>query len=124
MLADAGLVAFVPTTDLDRARTFYAGTLGLTPRSVSPFACVFDANGTMLRVTAVSALTPHPFTVLGWAVPDIDAKARELVGAGIQLERFDGLDQDESGIWTAPDGDRVAWFQDPDGNRLSIAQFG
>jgi predicted enzyme related to lactoylglutathione lyase len=85
---------------------------------------VFDANGTMLRVTAVSTLTPQPFTVLGWAVPDIDAKARELAAAGIQLDRFDGLDQDESGIWTAPDGDRVAWFQDPDGNRLSIAQFG
>jgi catechol 2,3-dioxygenase-like lactoylglutathione lyase family enzyme len=124
MLAEAGLIAFVPTTDLDRAKKFYAGTLGLTLRSVNQFACVFDANGTMLRVTAVSAVTPQPFTVLGWAVPDIYAAARDLAGAGIQLERFDGLDQDETGVWTAPDGDLVAWFHDPDGNRLSIAQFG
>ncbi|HET9143902.1 VOC family protein [Actinophytocola sp.] len=123
MFAAAELIAFVPTTDLDRAREFYARTLGLPLRSANSFACVFIANGTMLRVTAVQHLTPQPFTVLGWGVPDIEAKARELVAAGLELERFDILEQDELGIWTAPDGDRVAWFQDPDGNRLSIAQF-
>jgi hypothetical protein len=40
----------------------------------------------------------------------------------VVLERFDGIDQDELGIWTAPGGDRVAWMKDPDGNILSISQ--
>jgi predicted enzyme related to lactoylglutathione lyase len=121
-LDHASLVAFVPTTDLDRAREFYAGVLGLTFDSISPFACVFTSGGTTLRVTLVGQLTPQPFTVLGWAVEDIAALAAKLVAAGIEPKRVDGAEQDELGIWTAPDGTRVLWFADPDGNTLSLSQ--
>ena len=68
------LVAFAPTTDPERARAFYEGVLGLQlVADEKPFALVFDANGTMPRVTTVHELTPHPFTVLGWHVRDIEA---------------------------------------------------
>lgn len=117
------LIAFVPATDLDRARTFYEGTLGLTFDSTSPFACVFRAGDTMLRVTKVDTLTPQPFTVLGWAVDDIEADVRKFTSAGVRFERFDGMDQDDLGVWTTPDGSKVAWFTDPDGNTLSLTQF-
>ncbi|MFL6142899.1 MAG: VOC family protein [Labedaea sp.] len=122
MLDQASLVAFVPTTDLDRARDFYADVLGLTFDSISPFACVFTSGATTLRVTLVRELTPHPFTVLGWAVDDIAALAAKLPGAGIEPKRLDGVEQDELGVWTAPDGTRVLWFTDPDGNTLSLSQ--
>jgi hypothetical protein len=42
----------------------------------------------------------------------------------VPFTRYDGMSQDEDGIWTAPSGDRVAWFADPDGNNLSLTQFG
>jgi hypothetical protein len=45
-----------------------------------------------------------------------------LTAAGVKLERYDFVKQDEQGIWTAPGGTRVAWFKDPDGNLLSISQ--
>ena len=77
----------------------------------------------MLRVTKVTELRAQPFTVFGWQVPDIGAAAAQLTGAGVELLRFDGLDQDDAGVWTAPDGDRIAWFSDSDGNVLSVAQF-
>jgi predicted enzyme related to lactoylglutathione lyase len=117
------LIAFVPATDLDRARMFYEGTLGLAFESESPFACVFRAGGTMLRVTKVDTLTPQPFTVLGWAVADIGKEVRDLTSAGVRFARFDGMDQDELGVWTTPDGSKVAWFTDPDGNTLSLTEF-
>jgi predicted enzyme related to lactoylglutathione lyase len=122
MINDADLVAFVPATDLDRARKFYEGILGLTFESESPFACVFFSRGTMLRVTKVDSLRPQPFTVLGWSVVDIEDTARSLAAKGVEPHRYDGMGQDDLGIWTTPDGSKVLWFADPDGNTLSVTQ--
>ena len=123
MLGPADLIAFVGTTDLDRAASFYAGTLGLTLVDRNDFACVFDVNGTMLRVTAVPSLVPAGYTVLGWRVPDIAAAIHSLSVAGVQFTRYDGMGQDDDGVWTTPGGDKIAWFTDPDGNVLSLTQF-
>jgi catechol 2,3-dioxygenase-like lactoylglutathione lyase family enzyme len=122
MLGAAKIVAFAPVTDVDRARAFYVDVLGLTVVEDTPFALVCDAAGTTLRITPVGALSPQPFTVLGWAVDDIVATSRALIAAGVELLRFDGMDQDELGVWTTPGGDRIAWFHDPDRNVLSLSQ--
>ena len=71
MLSTCDLIAFVPATDIDRARRFYAEALGLTLVEENSAACVFDANGTMLRVTAVAQVARPGYTVLGWSVTDI-----------------------------------------------------
>jgi catechol 2,3-dioxygenase-like lactoylglutathione lyase family enzyme len=122
MLKDHKLVAFVATRDSARAKTFYRDTLGLNLVSEDPFALVFDVQGTMLRVTPVRELVTAQYTVLGWRVPDITAAAADLQRAGVTLERFPGIPQDDLGVWTAPGGAKVAWFKDPDGNILSISQ--
>ena len=123
MLNTSKIVCFVATQNPASARTFYEKTLGLTLMDDGPFALVFDANGTMLRVQKVEAFIPANHTVLGWQVPDIRAKTVELRKRGVRFERFEGLQQDESGIWTTPQGAKVAWFKDPDGNTLSLTQF-
>jgi catechol 2,3-dioxygenase-like lactoylglutathione lyase family enzyme len=122
MLDDARLVAFVATIDLDRAVAFYGGTLGLEQVGANPGAAVFDGQGSQLRVTLVGDLAPDPFTVLGWDIPEIEPAVDALVAAGVDLLRYDGMEQDARGIWTTPGGDRVAWFHDPDGNTLSLTQ--
>jgi catechol 2,3-dioxygenase-like lactoylglutathione lyase family enzyme len=122
MLESSDLVAFVATTDLDRARAFYGDVLGLSVVEESPFACVFDAHGTQIRVTPVGEIRIAPYTVLGWAVADIVAMVRALGSAGVSFERFPGMDHDDLGVWAAPGGARVAWFTDPDGNVLSLTQ--
>jgi len=123
MLESSDVVAFIAAADLHRARLFYEQTLGLTVTGQTDFACVFDANGTMLRVTAVPAVVRAAYTVLGWRVTDIAATVRELAGKGVVFTRYDGMDQDDNGVWTTPSGDKVAWFADPDGNVLSLTQF-
>jgi len=122
VLADAALVAFVASTDLERSQRFYGDVLGLELVESSSFARVFDAHGTQLRVTAVEALAGAPYTVLGWRVDDVAATMAELRARGVEFKRYDGLEQDESGVWTAPGGSRIAWFADPDGNTLSLQQ--
>jgi predicted enzyme related to lactoylglutathione lyase len=116
-------MAFVATSDGERARAFYEGTLGLAVTSDDGFALAVDANGTMLRIQKVGQFKPHPFTTLGWEVSDIDDVVARLQERGVTFERFSGMDQDERGIWSAPSGARVAWFKDPDGNTLSITQL-
>ena len=123
MLADAPFIGFIPVRDLAAARAFYEGTLGLRVVDDTPFALVLDAGGTMLRVTPVPEAAARPFTIAGWDVPDIGAAARTMAGRGVQFARYDGLTQDDLGIWTTPGGDRVAWFKDPDGNTLSLTTF-
>ncbi len=120
MLGDERLVAFIATTKPDIAKTFYRDTLGLTLVEDTQVALVFDAHGTTLRVQRVEAATPPPFTQLGWHVPDIAKTIRELVGRGVLFERFGFFEQDDLGIWTAPDGTPVAWFKDPEGYTLSL----
>jgi catechol 2,3-dioxygenase-like lactoylglutathione lyase family enzyme len=122
-LDGSSLIAFVPTTNLPRARAFYAETLGLRVTDESPFACVFDANGTTLRLTPVRKLSRTRYTVLGWRVDDIASTVATLGAAGVAFVRYRGMDLDEAGIWTAPGGDHVAWFEDPDGNMLSLTQL-
>jgi catechol 2,3-dioxygenase-like lactoylglutathione lyase family enzyme len=122
MLGSSDLVAFAASADLSRARAFYEGVLGLPVLDQDDFACVFDANGTMLRVTAVREVSPAGYTVLGWRVADIEAAVRGLSARGVAFSRFDGMDQDDNGIWTSPGGAKVAWFTDPDGNLLSLTQ--
>jgi catechol 2,3-dioxygenase-like lactoylglutathione lyase family enzyme len=125
ILGTSKLVAFVATTDSNKARAFYEGVLGLRlVEDEKPFALVFDANGTMLRVTVVREHKPAQFTVLGWGVESIENTVERLTAAGAEFQRYPGInDSDPKGIWTAPGGARVAWFKDPDGNVLSVTQF-
>jgi catechol 2,3-dioxygenase-like lactoylglutathione lyase family enzyme len=123
MLTSCPIIAFAATTDPQRAKGFYAGTLGLRLVSEDGFALTFDAAGTQLRVAVVRALQPAPYTVLGWRVPDIVAATDELSRRGVVFERYDGMFQDALGIWTSPSGARLAWLRDPDGNTLSLTEF-
>jgi catechol 2,3-dioxygenase-like lactoylglutathione lyase family enzyme len=121
MLGDAELVAFAPSSDLDRARRFYGETLELPLLEQTPFACVFRAPNATLRVTLVGQAAQAPYTVLGWNVPDIETAARQLAQRGIEPLRYGGLEQDRLGVWRSPSGTRVVWFKDPDDNVLSLS---
>jgi len=123
MLGNAPPVTFIATAKPDEAVAFYRDVLGLAFVADTPFAKVFEADGVMLRVTPVPEHKPQPFTVLGWKVADIAATVTALAKKGITFARFPGVDQDAAGIWTSPDGGKVAWFKDPDGNLLSLTQF-
>jgi catechol 2,3-dioxygenase-like lactoylglutathione lyase family enzyme len=123
MLGPAKLIAFCATVDGARARAFYEGVLGLRVVSDDPFGLALEANGTLLRIQKVASFTPAPFTALGWQVRDIGVTIDQLVRAGIELERYPGLAQDDRGIWRSPSGALVAWFRDPDRNTLSVTQF-
>ena len=124
MLSRSSLVAFAATTDGARARAFYEGVLGLSCLSDDDFAIVFDAAGTQLRLQKVAAFAPQPFTQLGWSVPSLDDAVDALTRKNVAMERFGFPGQDARGIWTAPTGARIAWFKDPDGNMLSVAEQG
>jgi catechol 2,3-dioxygenase-like lactoylglutathione lyase family enzyme len=122
-LEQCEMMAFVATTQPEKAHAFYCGVLGLRFEEDTPFALVVRAANVTLRISKVQAFTPFPFTVAGWKVSNIRAVMEQLVSKGVKFERFQGLTQDELGIWTAPGGAMISWFKDPDGNLLSLTQF-
>jgi catechol 2,3-dioxygenase-like lactoylglutathione lyase family enzyme len=119
------IVAFVPTRDPKKARAFYEKTLDLEFISEDPFALVFDSNGVMIRIANVSSVKgfkPAPYTILGWYVASARKAVQDLSKRGVRFEDFEGMEQDDLGIWSSPSGAKVAWFKDPDGNTLSVTE--
>lgn len=123
MLNENRAIAFVPVGDVDRAMHFYSDVLALPVIDAGAEYCALDAGGFTLRLTAIPDRPHTEHTVVGWSVDEITGIAAELANRGVAFQRYEGVEQDEYGVWTSPNGDRVAWFCDPDGNTLSITQF-
>ena len=109
------------TDDLDKAREFYGGTLDLEVSEPFPGGLVLNLPGG--RDTLIyhkPDFTPATYTMLNFEVPDIEAAVDELNSRGIEMERYEGFDQDEKGIARMPDAPVGAWFTDPAGNILCV----
>ena len=120
MLTNERLVAFLGTSNADRARAFYEGVLGLTFVSDHEHLMTFDSGAARVNLQKTDVVTPPFGTAMGWAVGDLRAAVRSLVARGVAFERFEGMQQDELRIWSPAPGQGVAWFKDPDGNLLSL----
>jgi len=126
LLSNASILGFVPVRDLLPAGQFFCGKLGLPVVSRDQFALVVAAaNGTRIRCVHVPGAGPQPFTILGWEGDDIHAAASNLAAAGLKPLIYPNFTQDPDGVWPAPGGqDSVVWFNDPDGDILSLSQHG
>ena len=122
MLSASKLIGFVPTRDSTRAREFYEGKLGFAFVSDDPFALVMRAGENLIRIAKVNDFTPAQYTVLGWEVENIEVTVKWLQERGVVFEKYPFVQDQTPGIWTAPNGDKVAWFKDPDGNVLSVSR--
>lgn len=125
MLGNSPAFSGFSVSDLDAARTFYVDVLGLTlvdnPMGMLEFE--FPGGGHVIAYPKGDGHVPATFTVLNFPVDDIDAAVDGLVERGVELLRYDGMDQDEKGVSrgkAAGMGPDIAWFADPSGNILSV----
>jgi catechol 2,3-dioxygenase-like lactoylglutathione lyase family enzyme len=123
MLGHSRLQTIIWTSRLAEAERFYTLALGLHLRGKSDGALIYDVNGSDLRVSPVPSTLPTAHTVMGFAVDHLDGILGELGKRGVTWEHFPGFPHDERGVVITPDGAKVVWFRDPDGNLLSIVQF-
>jgi catechol 2,3-dioxygenase-like lactoylglutathione lyase family enzyme len=121
MLKAGKLMGFLSTTDYDKARAFYEGKLGFAFVSLDNFALALRSGENMIRIIKAEAFQPAVSTVLGWEVEDVRATVLWLAGRDVVTEKYPFVPDQELGIWTAPSGDQVAWFKDPDGHVLSVS---
>jgi catechol 2,3-dioxygenase-like lactoylglutathione lyase family enzyme len=121
VLNESKMVGFLFTKDYDKANAFFVGKLGFTFLSFDQFALAMRCGENMVRVSRLADFTLAQGTVLGWEVADIQAAVAWLKQRGITPEKYPFM-QGPDEFWTAPSGDKVAWFKDPDGNILSVSQ--
>lgn len=108
--------------DQARAAAFYRDTLGLRQTGKDKFAATFEVGGVQMRVSAVPDFTPHKHTILGFNVEDVASTVKALCAKGVAFNIYPGFGQDELGIWSDAETEtRVAWFNDTDGNVLSVS---
>jgi len=123
MLSEPTITAFLPTVKPEDAKQFYRNTLGLILVSEDKYALEFKGDVVFLKITFVDRFMPHPFTVLGFKIMNIESQITSLLDKGVEFERYDHFEQDDLGIWTSPSKAKVAWFKDPDGNLLSLTEY-
>lgn len=127
MLTNNPVVAMIPCTNLEVARAFYGGTLGLKeaeiPDSPNPAVLYECGGGTNLFVYVRSTPPAADHTVAGWIVEDVDAAADMLIERGVTLKTYPDMEDvewDDRGVADLQ-GQKSAWFTDPEGNILAIA---
>lgn len=123
-LTNAKPIIIICTRDRAKALPFYRDKLGLKLLSEDDFAAVFEVGGEIMRLSTVAGWKPHEHTVFGFKVADISKAVRDLKKSGVATIIYPGFNQDADGVWTAPGGGvRVAWFNDSDGNNLSLTEL-
>jgi len=123
MLTDTKAFSGFSVTDLTRARTFYADTLGLrvSDGSTKGLMTLHLGSGHEVLVYEKANHVPATYTVLNFPVDNIEQAVDELVSRGAKFERYPGLDADDRGIFRGG-GPLIAWFTDPAGNILAVLQ--
>ena len=107
--------------DLEAAKKFYGEVLGLKTSERYGLLTLHLAGGRDTLVYPKPDHAPATYTILNFAVDDIDAAVDELISRGVELVKYDGLGQDDKGINRAG-GPYIAWFKDPAGNILAVLQ--
>jgi catechol 2,3-dioxygenase-like lactoylglutathione lyase family enzyme len=125
MLNNSSVTANVPAADLDRARRFYADTLGLTPVSENPGGLVYrTAGGTAFFVYETEFAGQAGHTIAQWHVDDVPAEVRELQAKGLQFEHYDMPGTTWDGDVASLEGmGHAAWFKDSEGNIMCIDEI-
>lgn len=124
MLGDSKATSGFAVKDMDAAKDFYEGTLGLRVEVLDEehgVTALKLAGGLDVLMYLSTEMTPASYTMLNFEVDDVDAAVDALVGRGVSFERYDGFDHDEKGIVRGP-GPQIAWFEDPSGNVISVMQ--
>lgn len=114
----------ISTNDIAEARRFYSEVLGLSVESAG-------GDNLFVRLPTGGSVLIYPkddhvaasFTVLNFAVEDVDAAVADLAARGVEVLRYEGMWQDELGIARGKDsgfGPDIAWFADPAGNIFSV----
>ncbi|HKO37855.1 MAG TPA: VOC family protein [Solirubrobacterales bacterium] len=123
MLGDKKATSGFAVKDLDAAREFYEGTLGIEIEVLAKehgVTALKLAGGDVLMYLSPE-MTPASYTMLNFEVEDIDSAVDELTERGVDLQRYDDFEHDEKGIVRGP-GPQIAWFEDPSGNTIAVMQ--
>jgi catechol 2,3-dioxygenase-like lactoylglutathione lyase family enzyme len=121
MFANTKAYSGFAVDDLEKAREFYGETLGLKTSEEHGLMTLHLAGDRPTLVYPKPNHSPADYTILNFPVDDIEETVDALVERGVRFERYDGMEQDEKGIFRAA-GPPIAWFKDPAGNVLSVLQ--
>ena len=124
MLGSADTFSSFAVDDIEKAREFYADTLGVKVSDGPMGVLSLDlAGGRSVLVYPKPDFAPATYTVLNFQVDDVEAAVDDLTGRGIQFERYEGFDQDAKGISRSAGAPLIAWFKDPAGNILAVLEI-
>jgi catechol 2,3-dioxygenase-like lactoylglutathione lyase family enzyme len=123
MLSGSQVIAYVPVSDLPRARKFYEGTLGFKPLETNEAGVMYESGkGSKFFAYKSAGAGTNKASTAFWDVPNIEAEVADLRKRGVVFEEYDTPGYATvNGIATGG-GAKSAWFKDTEGNILAIAQ--
>jgi predicted enzyme related to lactoylglutathione lyase len=122
MLRAAPIRAYIPVSDLSRAKNFYEKTLGLAPKEAYAGGVIYECGGAEVFMYPTKNAGTSKASQAFWQVEDVEAEVAELKARGVVFEEYDmpGIRMKNS-IATGG-GAKTAWFKDTEGNILAVSQ--
>ncbi len=120
MLGSAPIRAYIPASDVSRARRFYEKTLGLTPKEEFAGGVIYQCGGAEVFMYPTRNAGTSKASQAFWQVEDIEAEVADLKARGVKFEEYPGMTM-KNGIATGG-GAKTAWFKDSEGNILAVTQ--
>jgi len=123
-LVNRAVAMMLPVTDVDRARTFYAESLGLSYTGTNDEGSALFAleGGTQLVLLPRPDSRPSESTAMSFEVDDVPSEITALKDRGVTFEDYDLPDFKTVDHVCEFGDERAAWFKDPDGNVLCLHQ--
>jgi catechol 2,3-dioxygenase-like lactoylglutathione lyase family enzyme len=122
MFENTDAVANLAVKNLDQAKRFYEGTLGLKPvHDEAGELIVYKTGNTTVNVYRSQYAGTNKATAVTWMVGDqLESIVRDLKGKGVRFEHYDMPGMKLDGDIHVGGHMKVAWFKDPDGNILNV----
>jgi catechol 2,3-dioxygenase-like lactoylglutathione lyase family enzyme len=121
VLGSTDVIATCAVRDLEKAKKFYEGTLGLTPLPTGePGVLSYKSGHSTLLVYQSQYAGTNKATAATWAVNDLEATVQGLKAKGVRFEHYDLPGTERKGDIHGSGRTKAAWFKDPDGNTLAV----
>jgi predicted enzyme related to lactoylglutathione lyase len=122
MLSNAPIRAYIPATDIARARQFYEGKIGLRPKQEYAGGVIYDCGGTEVFMYPTSNAGTSRASQAFWQVDDVEAEVADLKARGVTFEEYDFPGQKMHNSIATGGGAKTAWFKDTEGNIMAVSQ--
>ena len=122
MLTTAPIRAYLPASNIPRARKFYEQQIGLQPKEEYSGGVIYECGGAEVFLYPTPNAGTSKASQAYWSVTDVEAEVADLKSRGVKFEDYNMPGIKMTNSIATGGGAKTAWFKDTEGNILAVSQ--